>query len=190
MFPPPAVTGHDGEDPVSQKKLAQGDGLWAIRKEILGWVFDGAKRCIELPPDKVEKLTTEIHSVTRKAAIPRKQFEQLRGKLRHACIGIPAGKGLMGPIDAALRGDKRVIHVKHNTRLRDALQDFGTLIKVLGTRPSNCRELVVDDPGYIGYCDASKLGAGGVWLSGTRLLQPIVWRVEWPEHICNNVVSR
>jgi hypothetical protein len=189
VFPPPAVTGHDGEDPVSQKKLAQGDGLWAIRKEILGWVFDGAKRCIELPPDKVEKLTTEIHSITRKAAIPRKQFEQLRGKLRHACIGIPAGKGLMGPIDAALRGDKRVIHVKHNTRLRDALQDFGTLIKVLGTRPSHCRELVVDDPGYIGYCDASKLGAGGVWLSGTRLLQPIVWRVEWPEDIRNNVVS-
>jgi hypothetical protein len=48
---------------------------------------------------------------------------------------------------------------------------------------------VVDDPGYIGHCDASKLGAGGVWLSGTRTLSPIVWRVEWPEDIRNNVVS-
>jgi hypothetical protein len=44
VFPPTAVTGHDGEDPVSQKKLEQGDDLWAVRKEILGWVFDGAKR--------------------------------------------------------------------------------------------------------------------------------------------------
>jgi hypothetical protein len=85
VFPPPtAVNGHVGEDPVSQKKLEQGDGLWAVRKDILGWVFDGAKRCIELPQDKVDKLTAENHCVTRTEAIPRKQFEQLRGKLRHA----------------------------------------------------------------------------------------------------------
>jgi hypothetical protein len=29
----------------------------------------------------------------------------------------------------------------------------------------------------------------GVWLSGTRTLSPIVWRVEWPEDIRNNVLS-
>ena len=29
VFPPLAVTGHAGEDPVSIKKLKQGDGLWA-----------------------------------------------------------------------------------------------------------------------------------------------------------------
>jgi hypothetical protein len=189
IFPPPAVTGHAGEDPVSLKKLTQGDGLWAVRKELLGWVFDGARRCIELPIDKVEKITAEIHQVTRKASIPRKRFEQLRGKLRHACIGIPAGKGLMGPIDAELRGNKRLIHIKTNQHLREALRDFSTLIRVLGHRPSHCRELVVDDPGYIGYCDASKLGAGGVWLSGTRHLSPVVWRVEWPADIRQNVIS-
>jgi hypothetical protein len=61
VFPPPAVTGHAGEDPVSIKKLKQGDGLWETRKELLGWVFDGAKRCIELPQDKVDKITAEIH---------------------------------------------------------------------------------------------------------------------------------
>lgn len=42
VFPPPAATGHKGEDPVSLKKLKQGDGLWATRKELLGWIFDGA----------------------------------------------------------------------------------------------------------------------------------------------------
>jgi hypothetical protein len=64
VFPPPSVTGHDGEDPVSQKKLAQGDGLWELRKEILGWVFDGARWCIELPPEKVDGITKEIHEIT------------------------------------------------------------------------------------------------------------------------------
>ena len=189
VFPPTQVTGHAGEDPVSQKKLEQGDGLWALRKEILGWVFDGARRCMELPADKVTKITTEIHRVTRKHTIPRKQFEQLRGKLRHACIGIPAGKGLMSPIDAALRGTHRHIRVRTNTPLRDALLDISTIVTVLGTRPTHCSELVVHDPGYIGYCDASKLGAGGVWLAGIRALSPVVWRVEWPPDIQQNVVS-
>jgi hypothetical protein len=50
--------------------------------------------------------------------------------------------------------------------------------------------LIVNDPGYIGYCDASKLGAGGVWLTGTQTLAPVVrWRVEWPNNVRSQVVS-
>ena len=49
VFPPPAITKHKGGDPVSIKKLLEGEGTWDVRKEILGWVFDGARRCIELP---------------------------------------------------------------------------------------------------------------------------------------------
>jgi hypothetical protein len=138
--------------------------------------------------DKVEKITAEIHRVSRKAAISRKQFEQLCGKLRHACVSIPAGKGLMGPIDAELWGAKQLIRIKTNQHLRDALWDFSTLIKVLGQRPTHCRELVVSDLGYIGYCDASKLGAGGVWLLGMHHLSPVVWRLEWPDDIRQQVV--
>lgn len=189
VFPPPSITGHDGEDPVSLKKLRQGDGLWETRKELLGWVFDGARRCIELPPNKVASITEDIHAMIRKNSVPVKDFEKLRGRLRHACIGIPAGKGMMGPIDAAMRGEPHFIAIKKNPRLRTALADFGTLIKVMARRPTHCKELVVDSPGYIGYCDASKLGAGGVWLSGTLYLSPVVWRLEWPADIRNNVVS-
>ena len=36
VFPPPSVTGHNGADPVSVKKLLNGKGVWAVRKEILG----------------------------------------------------------------------------------------------------------------------------------------------------------
>jgi hypothetical protein len=189
VFPPPSVTGHAGEDPVALKKLKQGDGLWTTRKELLGWIFDGAKRCIELPPDKIEKLTAELHSMHRKKRVPRKEFEQIRGRLRHACIGIPAGKGLMGPIDGALRGDHKWINIRGNPALKEALGDFQTLIRILGQRPTSCKELVVTAPGYSGYCDASKLGAGGVWISGTLLLSPVVWRIEWPPDIRERVVS-
>jgi hypothetical protein len=83
----------------------------------------------------------------------------------------------------------RFVAIKKNPQLCTALADFGTLIKVMARRPTHCKELVIDSPGYIGYCDASKLGAGGVWLLGTLYLSPVVWRLEWPEDIHNNVVS-
>jgi hypothetical protein len=69
VFPPPAVTGHAGEDPVALKKLKQGDGLFATRKEILGWIFDGARRCIDLPTDKVDRITSELHATVQKKRI-------------------------------------------------------------------------------------------------------------------------
>jgi len=175
VFPPPGITGHDGEDPVSLKKLKQGKGLWEARKEILGWVFDGARRCIELPEDKVNKITAKIKHITQSKSVSSKQLEKLQGKLRHACIGLPAGKGLMGPIDAALHDAPWYIKMKRHTSLANALQDFGTLICILGQCPTHCQELICDVLGYIGYCDASKLGAGGMWLSGNKHIPPTVW---------------
>jgi hypothetical protein len=48
-------------------------------------------------------------------------------------------------------------------------------------------ELVSDVEQYVGYCDASKFGAGDVWFSGCLPLKPTVWRVEWLKDISNNV---
>jgi hypothetical protein len=60
---------------------------------------------------------------------------------------------------------------------------------MIGHRPTMCRELIPDTPDYIGYCDASKLGAGGAWLPGRRSLAPVVWRLEFPPDIKAEVVS-
>jgi len=189
VFPPPEVTGHAGEHPVSMKKLLEGDGVWDVRKEILGWMFDGAKRCIELPEDKVTSLLQQLHTTARAKSVDYKAFEKLRGRLRHACIGIPAGRGLMGPIDKALTTVKSQVGIASNPLLHECLRDFHTIIKIMGKRPSFCRELIPDTPEYVGYCDASKLGAGGVWMSGSSFLTPTVWRLEFPQDIQDRVVA-
>ena len=44
------------------------------------------------------------------------------------------------------------------------------------TEPTNTKELVRAPPSYVGYCDACKFGAGGVWVSGVKELPPFVWR--------------
>ena len=60
---PPRVTGHNGEDPVLLKKLDEGEGLWEVRKEVLGWMMDGATRCIKLAEKKQDAVLAKIKAV-------------------------------------------------------------------------------------------------------------------------------
>ena len=82
VFPFSAITGHAGDDPVSIKQLLEEEGTWDVRKEILGWVFDGAKRCIELLVKKLEAITSELRSILRLQYILYKSFEKNVGKFR------------------------------------------------------------------------------------------------------------
>ena len=106
VFPPPEVTGHQGEDPISQKKMTQGDGTWDTMKEILGWIVNGVDFTIQLPPTKCDKITTLIKQVRRMKACPLTKYQELAGKLQHASFAIVGGKGLLSPIHAALNGQK------------------------------------------------------------------------------------
>ena len=55
IFPPPDITGHNGGDPISEKKLDKLEGQWAHIKEILGWIVDGTNFTIRLPIPKLKK---------------------------------------------------------------------------------------------------------------------------------------
>ena len=69
-----------------------------------------------------------------------------------------------------------------------ALLDAGALIKELAHRPTHVSKLVARNFDYVGFCDASAFGAGGVWFSGLTALPPTVWRVEFPADITKQVV--
>ena len=56
-------------------------------------------------------------------------------------------------------------------------------------RTTHVREILpAQDPDYIGYCDATAFGAGGVWFSGTSPVPETVWRLPWPPDITAAVV--
>jgi hypothetical protein len=57
------------------------------------------------------------------------------------------------------------------------------LFMVMSKCPIQCCQLVPGTPAYIGFCDACKYGAGGVWLSGTHTIRPVVWRTKWPPDV-------
>jgi hypothetical protein len=191
IFQPPAETGTPGaKDPISEKKLAQGDARWDTKKEILGYWLDGIDRTIQLPPSRAADLLREIKAVLKKRRIPLKRFRSLVGRLQHAARILPSARAFFTPLNNALRGLPDFIGLSRTGEVRIALLDIACVIRDLASRPTHVSELVqAEEPDYIGYCDASGFGAGGVWFGGKTKLDPIVWRIQWPKDITGALVS-
>ena len=152
--------------------------------------MDGATRCIELAEKKQAAILRELKTILRmRGGVPFKQLEKLIGKLRHAAIGIPAGKSLFGPINQLMAQKPPAIYWERCPDVRVALQDWKQLIREAAKEPTHVKELVSGEADYKGTLDASGKGAGGIWISGNKLLAPIVWRVEWPQEIRDRLVT-
>jgi hypothetical protein len=190
VFPPTSVTYHnDGKEPISAKKLAAGDGNFDTKKEMIGFVFDGVKRTVHLPPTKAAAYIKETHTLLRRKTVPLKNLQMLVEKLRHASIILPAAKGFFSPLNDEMRGSPKLIGLGADSEVRRALEDLISLMHLLSSRPTHIRELVPDVPHHASYRDAAAEGAGGVWFSLCDDTPPVVWREEFPEDIAREVVS-
>ena len=168
---------NDENDPTSLKKQLQGDGQWALVKEILGWVFDGEKKTMQLEAKKAETLLKDLKAMGRsRRPIPFKEFEKTLGRARHAAEGIPAGKGMFTPINMMLGQREKVakVWIRPGSPLQQAINDLRTLIKEAQKEPTHCKELVTGHPGYVGIVDAAKEGAGGVIIGENSECVPTV----------------
>ena len=188
IFPPPSVTKHQGDNPISIKKLIQQEGMFDPNKEILGWMFNGNNFTIALSIEKQQTITEILHKTCKLKLIPHKTLEKIQGKLVHASMGIPNGRGLLSPLYKAVAQQQNPTILNKN--LKQCLQDWKTLIRIIGSRPTSVLELVPRDPDYIGFVDASGSGVGGVWTPGVSKIQPTVWRLQWPDEIKTNLVSK
>ncbi|KAL7525321.1 hypothetical protein ACHAXR_003320 [Thalassiosira sp. AJA248-18] len=153
--------------------------------------MDGATRCIELAEKKQKAILLELKTILRmKSGVPFKKFEKIVGKLRHAAIGVPAGKGLFGPINQFIGKKPKIIYWNRCPEVKQALQDWRQMIQEAAKEPTHVNELVPGPADYKGTLDASGAdGAGGIWISGEKLLPPIVWRVPWPPEVKARLVT-
>jgi hypothetical protein len=187
IFPPPAITNHPGEDPISQKKLANGEGALCTTKEILGWEVDGEAFTIKLPTKKSDTICTTIRSILKQQKISLNKFQQIAGKLQHASFGMTGGKGLFSPLQRALIGNPPFVHL--TPALKQTLSYWRNIVRQIAKQPTSVLQLVMELPSFIGYSDACKLGAGGTWVSGMKHINPFLWQVPWPQDIKNDMVS-
>ena len=88
-----------------------------------------------------------------------------------------------------MQGDLKTIGLGKQSDIRAVLNDFCSLIRILGLRPTHVWEILIDIPRYLGYHDAAAEGAGGVWFSLGPTMPPLVWRLAFPPDIAQDVVS-
>ena len=187
VFPPPKVTGHSGGDPVSIKKIEKGEGKWEFAKEILGWMINGLDYTIQLPAAKCSKLEKQLTKTAKMKNIKLKDMEKLVGKLQHASLAMPGGWGLFSPLTMAMKGKPK--RIKITPIVRQTLLDWRIILRQISKNPTHVLQLVDGYPDYIGYSDACKLGAGGVWFGVDEDIGYHVWRMEFPKDIQDDLCT-
>jgi len=118
-------------------------------------------------------------------------LQWMQGQLMHATNGIPNGKALLSPLVAlvAKHHHNQRAHVQLDQATTQSLWDWQAILKTSTANPTLCSDLVPAPPDYTGYCDASKMGAGGVWFGANKQLPAIVWRISFPDDIQEQICS-
>ncbi len=183
----------DSNDPISEKKLKKGEGQYSTLKTLLGFDFDGTRKTMWLEEEKRAKLLTSlkgwIRSGERERGIPFKEFESMTAKLRHAFLFLTGGKGLLPPCNRLLRKRPEIVYLHQNKPLFEAIKGMRTLLRESTTRPTRCKELVAGWPDYVGICDASSFGAGGIIIGELSPYRPTVFLIQWPPDVTDSVVT-
>jgi hypothetical protein len=166
--------------------MLKGDGSWAVRKILLGWILDAIRQTLELPAHRKLMLADIFEDLAGRKRCSAKKWERLLGKLRFVSKAIPGSAGLFCALQLALkrRSDGRI---KITESLRHHINAFASLAASLSSRPTYLAELVEQEPTLLGATDAAKQGLGGIYYdsSGT----PYVWRFPLPAEVQARLVS-
>ena len=171
---------------VSLKKLLKGDGSWATRKLVLGWILDSVRKTIELPAHRKAAVAEIFADLAKTKRVGAKKWSSILGKLRFISMAIPGSAGLFSALQWAKNqaGNGRV---RIDGFVRDSIDAFGRLAASLIARPTYLAELVPEDPAVLGATDAAKPGMGGVFFNASG--ECFVWRLPFPADVQANLVS-
>ena len=173
------------DQPASMKKILKGEGQWSPIKEILGWIFDGINKTVQLPPEKIDAILATMNAMLRSTTgVKFQDFQKLTGKLHHASIGIPTGKSLMTQFNRQLAREPKLVWMRRGSDLRNAMHLWAAMLRRHKMNPTKAKELVQGEPDYLIIVDASGSdGLGGVVLSEKSQVPATVFRHPWPEDI-------
>lgn len=194
---------HDNDfrrEPVSLKKLKQGDVSWSTIKTVLGWVINTSTMTIHLPEHRVERLAeilASIPSTQKRLSITK--WHKVLGELRSMSLALPGARNMFSIMQQALSSSKRT-RIALTKGVHQALRDFTWMHKDIVSRPTRIAELIPLLASALGYHDASGEGAGGVWFPHASLNprespgahpshDPIIWRYRWPQDIIDSLVT-
>ena len=183
----------DADDPISEKKMKKGEGMMSTKKSLLGFEFDGIDKTLWLESEKRDVIITTLHkwirAGSRHRGIPFKEFESIMAKIRHAFTALPAAIGLLSGTNSMLRKRPEWIYLHKEEILLQEIMLCKTLFLESTREPTRCKELIRSHPDFVGICDASSHGVGGIIVGETESCLPTVFRLQWPTDISNDIKS-
>ena len=112
-------------EPVSLKKLCQGDCSWDTIKLVLGWVIDTERMTLHhLPQHRVNRLWEILDSIPpsqKRTSV--KKWQQVLGELRSMAIALPGARHMCGRLQNALSLQSKT-RVCLKKGVHQALEDF------------------------------------------------------------------
>ena len=173
-------------EPLSDKKLGQGDGSLNPRKLILGWLIDALKKTLELPLRRQQRILSLLAEFLGRKRCTLLSWQKLLGELRFVSPGVAGSRGLFGILQVPLvRKTKGRIRITRHIRL--LLTTFKQLVEDLSSRPTHLSEIIAELPKVVGAMDACGYGLGGVYFANDH--SPKVWRHPLPQHLVRRLVS-
>jgi hypothetical protein len=131
------------QEPVSVKKLLEGDGSWSTIKLVLGWILDTESLTIRLPIHRVEHLWEifdKIPPTQRRISI--KKWHRVLGELRSMSLAFPGSRNIFSTMQNAL-ASKTGGRLAFDKGVHHALENFRWMQENISTRPTQIAEVVV-----------------------------------------------
>jgi len=103
VFRPLHPTDHASwQEPVSQKKLATGDGQWSMQRTVLGWLLDTKAHTITLPAHHAAHLHDILAAIPRECSrISTRNWHQVLGELRSMTLALLGSRRLFSTLQEA-----------------------------------------------------------------------------------------
>jgi len=174
-------------EPVSLKKLRQGDCSWNTVKLVLGWVIDTVAMTIKLLEHRQIRLGEILASLppSQKRIGLKKWWHKILGELRSMSLALPGARNMFSAMQHALTHRQKGTRINLNKGVHQALNDFHWMLNGITQRPTRIAEVAPLKPSAEGCHDASGRSAGEVWFPGshlntrgTTLLVPLIWQTE------------
>ena len=105
----------------------------------------------------------------------RKELERLVGKLRFMHLVVPGAVSHLYHIQCVMfqaRTDRALLSPDFHCEIAD----WKVMADQTADRPTHLTEIARREPTHLGFCDASGLRAGEVWLDPSHLVKDLVWR--------------
>ena len=117
-------------------------------------------------------------------------LEKIQRVVSTVVVILPSAKGLFTPINEALQGNPVLIRIGKKAKVWLTFLDLLALVQSLTDWPTHVSKIIPGPPDYVGFCDTSAVGAGGVWFAPCgSSVAPVVWHLQFPLDISAAVLS-